>query len=96
MGDPSKVILLEEMVKVIDEWRLLENAATIGDRIVNGLTQLQVSSLILLNLLWLSGRSVLLLTFLSFFFIFFSHPLFSYVPCPIAIIALANLQHQIS
>jgi len=42
MGDPSKVILLEEMVKVIHEWRLLENAATIGNRIISGLTQLQV------------------------------------------------------
>ena len=44
MGDPSKVILLEEMVKAIKEWRLLENATTVGGRIVNGFTQLQVSS----------------------------------------------------
>ena len=44
MGDPSKVILLEEMVKVIKDWRLLENAATVGDGIVNSLTRLQVSS----------------------------------------------------
>jgi len=42
MGDPAKVILLEELVKAIREWRLLENAATVGDKIVSGLSQLQV------------------------------------------------------
>jgi len=42
MGDPSKVILLEEMVKIIEEWRLLDNATAVGDRIVDGLSQLQV------------------------------------------------------
>jgi len=42
MGDPSKVILLEEMVKMIKEWQLLDNAATVGDQIVRGLSQLQV------------------------------------------------------
>ena len=42
MGDPSKVILLEEMVKIINEWNLLDNATAVGDRIVGGLTRLQV------------------------------------------------------
>ena len=42
MGDPSKVILLEEMVKIVREWQLLENATAVGDRIIDGLTQLQV------------------------------------------------------
>jgi len=42
MGDPSKVILLEELVKVIKDWQLLDNAASMGDRIVKGLSQLQV------------------------------------------------------
>jgi len=44
MGDPSKVILLEEMVKIIKEWRLLDNAMAVGNRIVDGLSQLQVFS----------------------------------------------------
>jgi len=43
MGDPSRVVLLEEMVKIINEWRLLDNAATVGQSIVDGLSQLQVS-----------------------------------------------------
>jgi len=42
MGDPSKVVLLEEMVRVINEWGLLENARTVGDSIVSALSQLQV------------------------------------------------------
>jgi len=46
MGDPSKVILLEEMVKVVRDWRLLDNAATVGDRIVKGLGHLQVRHMI--------------------------------------------------
>jgi len=42
MGDPSKVILLEEVLKVVKEWQLLDSAATVGQRILDGLTQLQV------------------------------------------------------
>lgn len=41
MGDPSKVILLEELVKVIDECKLLENARNVGDKLLSGMTQLQ-------------------------------------------------------
>ena len=43
MGEPSRVVLLEEMVRVINEWHLLDNAATVGETIVNGLSQLQVT-----------------------------------------------------
>ena len=48
MGDPSKVILLEEMVKVIKDWRLLDNAVTVGQRMVDGLTRLQVHRSVLI------------------------------------------------
>jgi 4-aminobutyrate aminotransferase/(S)-3-amino-2-methylpropionate transaminase len=41
MGDPSKVILLEELIKAINDWKLLDNARVVGDQLVSGMTQLQ-------------------------------------------------------
>lgn len=43
MGDPVKVILLEELIKVVKEEKLLENATVTGQKMVAGLTELQVS-----------------------------------------------------
>lgn len=42
MGDPVKVILLEELIKVVKEEKLLENATVTGKKMVDGLTELQV------------------------------------------------------
>lgn len=42
MGDPSKVILLEEMLKVIRDEELLENVTRVGKKLVQGMTDLQV------------------------------------------------------
>lgn len=41
MGDPSKVILLEEMLRVIRDEELLENVARVGKQLVQGMTDLQ-------------------------------------------------------
>jgi len=41
MGDPSRVILLEEMVRVIDDEGLLQSSAEAGDKIIAGLLRLQ-------------------------------------------------------
>ena len=42
MGDPAKVILLEALVDAIKEENLLENATVTGQKMVNGITKLQV------------------------------------------------------
>ncbi|KAI0237730.1 4-aminobutyrate aminotransferase, mitochondrial, partial [Lamellibrachia satsuma] len=42
MGDPSKVILLEEMLKVIRDEDLLDSVTRVGRRLVQGMAQLQV------------------------------------------------------
>lgn len=41
MGDPSKVIMLEEVIRVIQRDRLLENVNETGDILMKGLTALQ-------------------------------------------------------
>ena len=42
MGDPSKVILLEAMLKVIRDEDLLTNVTRVGKKLVQGMTDLQV------------------------------------------------------
>jgi 4-aminobutyrate aminotransferase / (S)-3-amino-2-methylpropionate transaminase len=42
LGDPSKVILLEEVVGAIRDLNLLDNAKSTGSALVNGMKQLQV------------------------------------------------------
>ena len=42
MGDPSKVILLEAMLKVIRDEDLLGNVTRVGKKLVQGMTDLQV------------------------------------------------------
>jgi len=42
MGDPSKVILLEEMLRVIRDEELLDNVSRVGKKLVQGMTDLQV------------------------------------------------------
>ncbi|KAG8222857.1 hypothetical protein J437_LFUL003502 [Ladona fulva] len=41
MGDPSKLVLLESVLRVIKRDKLLENAATVGDLTMSGLFKLQ-------------------------------------------------------
>ena len=43
IGDPSKVILLEEMINVIERENLLPTVREVGKKLVDGMTQLQVS-----------------------------------------------------
>ena len=47
MGDPSKVILLEEMLRVIRDDELLDNVSRVGKKLVQGMTELQVLLLLL-------------------------------------------------
>jgi hypothetical protein len=42
LGDPSKVILLEELVSAIRDLKLLENAKSTGAAVVSGMKTLQV------------------------------------------------------
>lgn len=46
MGDPAKVILLEQVVAAIKEEKLLENATATGLKMVDGITNLQVCRVI--------------------------------------------------
>ena len=45
LGDPSKVILLEELVKAIREMNLLESARRTGATLIDGMSELQVGLL---------------------------------------------------
>lgn len=42
VGDPSKVVLLEEVVNVIKKENLVENAKVTGNYLLEGLKQMQV------------------------------------------------------
>jgi len=44
MGDPTKVILLEALVLAIKEMDLLDSVTVVGHKMLEGLTQLQVSN----------------------------------------------------
>ena len=51
LGDPSKVLLIGEVVKVIHEDNLLDNVKVTGDYLLTGLKELQVL-LFLRRFLW--------------------------------------------
>jgi hypothetical protein len=42
MGDPSKMVLLEEVIKVMNENKLVDAAQHTGQYLLNGLKELQV------------------------------------------------------
>ena len=42
MGDPLKLVMLEEMIKVINEDNLLQNTESTGELLLTGLKELQV------------------------------------------------------
>ena len=42
LGDPSKVIFLEEFIRVIERENLLDNVQSVGKQLVQGMTELQV------------------------------------------------------
>ena len=44
MGDPSKIVLLEEVLRVIHRENLVEAASDTGSYLLQGLLQLQVSA----------------------------------------------------
>ena len=52
MGDPSKVVFLEEMVSVVKECDLLSNVINTGNMILDGFEALQVHCCILENIAW--------------------------------------------
>uniref|UniRef100_A0AC35TLR5 (S)-3-amino-2-methylpropionate transaminase n=1 Tax=Rhabditophanes sp. KR3021 TaxID=114890 RepID=A0AC35TLR5_9BILA len=41
MGDPTKILVLEKVIKVVDEQGLVKQAQLVGDHLKKGLTQLQ-------------------------------------------------------
>ena len=47
LGDPSKVLLIGEVVKVIKEDNLLDNVQVTGDYLLTGLKDMQVNLLYL-------------------------------------------------
>lgn len=57
MGDPHKMVVLEAVLDVIRKDNLIENVATQGDHIRQGLLSLQVCAMLLSSPMWLRVTS---------------------------------------